>query len=340
MTSHTISGEDQTINYLTFKNVMDFNAFVDGEPLNFYNKNTWQGIVVEARLNLEKVEDWYGLPRPKTQKDLSHHATFLGMDLCNTIRPKIEKQLKVYLNHLSDNVMPKPRIAYNSNGLGLFSFDRAAMGLFKMHKINTSTPLKTTQSQLNIELDNKALFTNTKSVFTYFKNKQLALPSLKIYIKAGANASVGGEEMLYVGLAAAELVKFMELRGVPVEVNVLLGTYLSTLKTANLAVITVKHFDAQFDSNQLLLMTSDPRYFRYRGFKALIALSNHFNITIPKGLGSATGLSGKAFLALTKTKGFVFEDSYSLEAAANEVKRIITEYQNQITYEKETQSPN
>ena len=73
-------------------------------------------------------------------------------------------------------------------------------------------------------------------------------------------------------------------------------------------------------------MSSDPRYFRFRGFKALIALSNHFGLTIPSGLGSLTESMGKEFVTVLGGDGFVFEQSYSLESAAKEVTRIVETY--------------
>lgn len=105
-----------------------------------------------------------------------------------------------------------------------------------------------------------------------------------------------------------------------------------------MAVIRVKHFQDKTDKNQLLLMTSDPRYFRYKGFKALIALSNHCGLNIPSGLGRLTESLGYDFVqALDEkesSKGFVFEQSYSLEAAAKEVQRIIVTYNQRMKNEK------
>ena len=145
---------------------------------------------------------------------------------------------------------------------------------------------------------------------------------------AGANAHVKGNDLLYVGLACAELVEFMELRGVSVEVNVMLGTSFNNQVT--MGCVRVKRFQDKLDKNQLLLMSSDPRYFRFRGFKSLVAMSNYFGLTIPSGLGTISASMGTAFAKAINPKGFVFEQSYSMDSAVKEVSQIITNYKNQL----------
>ena len=97
-----------------------------------------------------------------------------------------------------------------------------------------------------------------------------------------------------------------------------------------MACVRVKRFQDRLDKNQLLLISSDPRYFRYRGFKSLVALSNYFGLTIPSGLGSITAQMGTAFAKAINPKGFVFEQSYAMETAVREVTQIIDNYKNQL----------
>ena len=330
--THTIHHERLRYNYLRFDNVTSFNQFVDDEPLNYSNKNIWQHQVLDTSLSIEEGTDWYGHPIPESLDDLENHTHYLGMHLIKKLQPKIQAHLNKYLEYLNSNVMPEPKVDYNDRGLGMFSFDRAALGLVKLHRVNLSTPIHTINSQLDIELDRKTTTTQVKKVFAFFKDKQIALPSMRLYIMAGANAHITGDEMLYVGLASGELVTFMEQRGVPVEVNVMIGNEFSN--NINLGIVTVKRFQDQLDKNQLLLMSSDPRYFRFRGFKALVSLSNRFGLDIPSSFGRLDKDMGKHFAQLLNTQqpemnGFVFEQSYSLDAAAKEVTRIIETYNQQ-----------
>lgn len=325
---HMTSGEHLQYHYLFFDSVRAFHAFTEMESrlLSRDNKRQWDIVKQETMDRIQYGSEWYGTPVPTGLYELENHKRFLGIHLIKQIQPKVKAHLSPYLNYLDAEVMPKPKLAYNDRGLGLFSFDRAAMGLYKRSEINLATPLDTTLTQLNIELGRLALHTSVKEVYAYFKNKNVSHPSLCLYLMAGANAYVTGNEMLYVGLACSELVEFLELRNVAVEVNVLLGT--SFKQHVCMGVIRVKRFQDALDKNQLLLMSSDPRYFRYRGFQGLIALSNHFDLTIPSSLGTLSREMGGEFVKKIEGHGFVFEQSYSLEAAAQEVKRIVETYNN------------
>jgi len=327
---HTATSPDGKYNYLFFDSVFAFNAFVDDEIRNLSsaNQSRWDFIEESTDSQLQSGTDWYGTPTPKDVKELNEHRTFLGMSLVAKIQPKIKDKLTHYLQYLNDSVLPKPKMAYNDRGLGVFSFERAAMGMYKQFSVNTLTPLNTSVSQMNIELRNKKVQTSVKSVYAYFKDKQMSYPSLQLYIMAGANAHVKGNDLLYVGLACTELVEFMELRGVSVEVNVMLGTFFKDQVT--MGCVRVKRFQDKLDKNQLLLMSSDPRYFRFRGFKSLVAMSNYFGLTIPSGLGTISASMGSAFTKAINPKGFVFEQSYSMDSAVKEVSQIIINYKKQL----------
>ncbi len=327
---HTAQSFDGKYNYLLFDSVYALNAFVDYEitQLSADNASRWNSVSSNTKSNLSSDTDWYGTPKPKSVQELDEHRTFLGMPLVAKTQPQIKEKLTQYLEYLNQAVLPKPKMAYNDRGLGVFSFDRAAMGMYQTFPVNTSSQINTSVSQLHIELGNKQIRTSVKSVYAYFKDKQMSYPALQLYIMAGANAQVKGDDLLYVGLAFAELVEFMELRGVSVEVNVLLGTSFDNQMT--LGCIRVKRFQDKLDKNQLLLMSSDPRYFRYRGFKSLVALSNYFGMTIPSGLGTIKASMGNNFVKVINPKGFVFEQSYSMDSAVKEVSQIILNYQNQL----------
>lgn len=327
---NSIQNSTNKYNYLVFDSVMRFNSFVDTEAANLSesNQSRWETIKRATRDNLKKDSDWYGTPTPKNIEALEAHRTFMGMSLIKEIQPKIKDRLAHYIELLQDNVLPKPKMAYNDRGLGVFSFDKAAMAMYKHYSINSITPLDTSVSQMNIELDKYAVQTSVKNVYAYFKNKEQSYPSLQLYIMSGANAHVKGNELFYVGLACAELVEFMELRGISVEVNILLGTSFDNQVVVS--QIRLKRFQDILDKNQLLLMSSDPRYFRYRGFKSLIVMANCFGLTIPLGLGSIQQSMGADFVKEINPDGFVFEQSYSIDKAVKEVTQIIENYKQQL----------
>lgn len=323
---HRVKTKDGTYNYLIFDSVYAFNAFVDFEieHLSDKNQSRWHRVTQSTQEHLKSGSSWYGEPTPQDLTELNTHTVFLGMPLVEKIQPLIKTKLAPFLEHLNAAVLPKPKMSYNDRGLGVFSFERAAMALFEQYPVNTTTPIDTSVSQMHIELGNRQVQTSIKEVYAYFQDKQQSYPTLQLYVMAGANANVKGNDLLYVGLACAELVQFMELRGISVEVNVILGTAFNAQVT--MSCVRVKRYQDPLDKNQLLLLSSDPRYFRYRGFKALVAMSNYFNLTIPTGLGTISKQMGTAFVKAINPKGVVFEQSYAMDTAVKEVSQIILDY--------------
>lgn len=314
----------------SFGSIVEFDDFVTQQfsLLSPHNKKVWRETYKGAQEEVAGGSGWYGHPPPQTIKDLEDHSSFLGMSLIGEVRDRMNRHFAKYLRHLEENVMPKPQMAYNSRGLGVFSFDRAAMGLYPAPRVNMSSPLEAITSQLKVELNKDDVLTRTQEVFCHFENRNNSYPSIRLFVGNGANAWVNGDSLLYIGLACAELVRFLEDRGVPVEVNVLHGTLLD--RKVLLGVIRVKRFDETLDKNQLLLLSSDPRWYRFHGFKALIALADSFKIDISWGLGSDEEDMYRRYVESTDQNGFVFEQSYSLESCTQEVIRIIEEYQNMI----------
>ena len=317
--------------YVTFDSVQAFQDFVDAQTrsLSTGNLEVLKSVNAYTDSNLKsgKNKTWYGTPTPNNIEELNNHHYFLGIHLLQKVDSEIQQTLEHYLKLIDDQVLATPKVAYNDRGLGVFSFARAAMGLYRLQPTNTATPIGTVTSQLQIELDTQNKTTAVKSVYAFFKDRKSSYPALKVYVLSGANANISGDALLYVGLACAALVEFMELRGVAVEVNALIGS--SFEGKMSMSVVRVKRFQDRLDKNQLLLMTSDPRYFRYRGFKAIIAISDYLGYQTPPSLGRITPEIGKQFVgAIADSKAFnaVFEQSYARDAAVREVAAIITRY--------------
>ncbi len=328
------SGKETVFNYIFFEGVGPFNDFVDNEAmlLNRNNQQVLDGVMDGTERRIAKGSEWYGTPVPSSLRDLEEHRFFAGMDLLKQVQPKVRKQLAAYMDYLEEEILPKPKLAYNSKGLGVFSFERAAMGLHRQVDVDLRTPMKKTVSQLKVALGHSRPRTSVKEVFAFFKDKESPLPALRLFILAGANAWVSGDEMLYVALACSELVDFLESRGVAVEVNVILASEFDGQVCAG--CIAVKRFQDPLDKNQLLLMTGDARYFRYRGFKGLISISNYLGKRIPDSLGSMTESLGRGFVEVAGLDGFTFEQSYSLQDAAAEVKKIVMDYKEKLKNER------
>ncbi|WP_035085285.1 hypothetical protein [Aquimarina latercula] len=322
-----LKGSTTAVSYIRFGSITDFHSFVKDQMgrLNPHNAKQWQGVMARAEDRLQLKSEWYGFPIPRTLEELDTHNYFLGMHLTREIAPKIKERLAEYLKLTQSQTLPKPKLAHNDKGLGIFSFDRAIMGMYRVQPTAKDTPIEKITSQLKIELDVDNKATTIKNVFTHFENRSSTSPVLQLYVVAGANAKVQGKQLLYIGLALAELVAFMELRGVATEVNLLIGTHFDT--ATSLAIVRMKGFEDPIDTNQLLLLSSDPRYYRYRGFKALMAINNYLERDVPPGLGRLHKGIGKEFIAAINPKRHaVFEQSYAMDDAVKEVTEILTRY--------------
>lgn len=331
LTPHIIKTGNHAYRYLRYDSIDSFHDFVNGriKALSTKNRETWQNRLHAAQHRINTGADFYGTPPPTHLDELENHDRFLGMHLLKALQPKIKKHLHRYLTHVTQKLLPRPRIAYTDKGTGMFSFDRAAIGLHRTHRIDTSSPIHTHISQLRIALEKYSYTTGVKKVYAYFKDQPIAYPTVRIYLKAGGNAKVKGDDLLYTGLGCSEVARFMEQHGIAVEVNVLVGSTFQ--HTTIMGIIPVKRFGDPLDHNLLLLLSSDPRYFRFRGFKALIAQADFFKLKIPESLGSTHPKMAEQFIDVLGNDGFVFEHSYSLEDAANEVKRIIDTYHQHLT---------
>lgn len=327
---HTKSSEEgYTINYAFYESVSSFHAFVDQHipKLNQRNAKTFRGINDWVSLQIKANSNTYGFPLPKNVEELNNHKTFMGMHILEKIRPKIKSKLHSFLRMADSQTIVKPKLTFNDKGIGVFSFDRAALGLYRRIPIIESkeSPLKQSIEKLKIALHVGNVGSSVKKVFAHFEQKKGTYPALELYLMGGGNAKIEGDALMYVGVACGELVDYMEARGIPVAINVVIATSFN--KHIIAGIIRLKHFEDRLDKNQLLLLTSDPRYFRYRGFKALVSLGDYFGFDLPVGLGTHfEGMDQCIVNTITNSRGMSFGQSYSIEESVKEIISIIKSY--------------
>jgi len=322
---HTASDLKGRLHYSLFDSPGAFHRFVKEQSTDFSttHQKRWQAIVQRASERLDEDTHWYGLPQPQSVSELEGHHHFEKLALLQNASQKLQQKLEKALLALKDQVLQKSVLDYNDRGLGVFSFDRAAMGLYTIPFEKTNHSLLRTHQQLQITLGvDKA--TSVKKCYAYFKNKTRQYPAITINVLAGGNARVSGEGLYYPALGVAVLSEFLENLGVPVAIQVLIGTRFKGQGIAG--VIRVKRFADALDRNQLLLMGSDPKYYRYQGFKGLIALADHFKLTIPQGLGSIPKAFAHQITELLDSKAMVFEQSYTLKDTLDQVITQLTAY--------------
>lgn len=330
---HTIHTKNGIYHYINFDSSTAMDEFILHQQniLSASNQNRLQYLNTRTKERIVAQSNWFGTPVPSSIIQLQNHKKFLGMHLVDTIRPKIEKALESYLKLLQFTPLPKPKMAYNDRSLGVFSFDRAAMGLYKTYPINLSSAIDSAISQLHIASGLKSPRTAVKKVYAYFENVPMDKPLMELYILAGAPAKIKGDNILYVGIACSILVEYLQERGVAVKVNILYGS--EDRKRVYFADMILKKADQPLDLNQLLLLSSDPRYFRFKGFEKLISIYDYFKATIPEHFGIMSQHMATDFVAQYNPKAIVFEQSFSVEDAVKQVYKII-KHHNQIVKNK------
>jgi len=129
--------------------------------------------------------------------------------------------------------------------------------------------------------------TATKKVFVYFpKSVQMDDNGFKIVIVSGGNSDKSASQLLHSSMAGMKLAQALDLAGYPVQISAMYACRHNNTGDIIGTEVIIKRFDEIFDLNLISLMGSDPRIFRHEGFKALIAASDDFGVTIPSGLGS------------------------------------------------------
>lgn len=260
-----------TLNYLTFDSQVEFDAFVKEETskLNYENRKVWKAIKDGAIETLSKPSDWYGTPAPMSIRELEEHKEFQNPKLFQEVENEIRNSLSEFEKLELQNLLQVRKIAYNSLGFGIFSFDRAAMGLQKIK----------TQS------GKEKVITSVKDVYAYFQNKPMEQRSVKLYLVAGALAFTSGKDMLYTGVGAAVLADYLSHRNYSVEINIIIESLDTQTRKGYMNIIQVKKFEDTLDRNLIAVLSSDPKYYRYKGFKSIVAIYNRFGDNADSSLG-------------------------------------------------------
>ena len=263
-------------------------------------------------------------------KQLERHDTFLQMELVKEVYPKLQEQLYAWLRQGKFTThLPVKKLAYNDRKLGVFSFARAAMGLQKNFTIYTTPPVKRLQSQIRLALGQAPWRTTVKATHAFFSSKPQNRPMFRFYLLAGGHAARSGQSLYYTGIGLAVLIDFLQAYQIATEVYVI---HAAKVRTHIFAAITkVKAAEHPLDLNQLLLLGSDPRFFRYQGFLTLISVAQHYKLQIPESLGKFPSDLGHQILKELPQEGILFEQHYSLQATLQAMVQLLQQIENQTT---------
>ena len=262
----------QQVRILDFSSRRAMEVFVhqQNKTLQFSkNSRELQKLKRRATTAAAEQDPWYGKPLITQPNDLTEHNEYLHFDLLKRLRPKVRKHMNGFTAFQDENKVERKKIAYNDKEIGIFSFDRAAMGLRKIIKDGETK-----------------IVSDVKKSYAYHETKSTAENTIKLYIHAGGTGDITGEQMVYSGIASSLVTELLVDKGFNVQVNVIIGT--KDRDQIVFSISRVKSFTGELNMNDLLLLSSSPRYYRYKGFACLIAAWDAVGWTIPLGKGASS----------------------------------------------------
>lgn len=289
-----------------FKNLLEYRSWAENKFQRLSENNRqflhrFEQNFVENRI--KESPSWYG---PDTSfEEMSKGITaYKSPALIQRIYEQVNDEISTPVR---DKIKAR-KVKYNPVGLGFFVFDRAAMGLYRLKEYYSHSLEKTvdrkevapTKNGYKLIQDGSGVTerweqrpdgkpkvrTISKNVFAWFPPQNKEKHAVEMFISCGGNAGIGAEEFLYSGISAIIVAQLLEKARIPIRISIVIGSSPDNFESnVFAAIIPVKNYDELLDINLLALLTSDPRFFRFEGFKGLVSLYDHFNATIPSTFG-------------------------------------------------------
>ncbi len=311
-----------------FKNLLEYQAWADSVVSNISQKNwleTQRFTKEETNKRIKTWPNWF--PRGTTYEQLKKGVTeFIDPAIIEKVLNQVNHNISI---NVKDQIKAK-KIRFNPNGQGVFVFDRAAMGLYRLQEYYSTvhkrtfdkSEVKESGNLYKLIADNSPITkrweqkedgspkvrTTSKNVYAYYPPVKKDKLSVDIFLSVGGNSNVGAEEMLYNGISAIIVSQILEQAKIPNRISFVLGSSPDAYRsTAYGVIVPAKNYDERLDANLIALISSDPRFVRYDGFKGLVAVYDHFRASVPRALGR---MMDKA--AMTKA---IENSTYTKEAA-------------------------
>lgn len=293
-----------------FRNLLEYREWVIQMFENISSSNE-SG---KAEFTEEEIRDlivrnpnWFGAGT--SFEELSKGITqYKQPDLIEQIYQKVNDRISTSTR----NKIKSKKLSYNAAGLGVFVFDRAAMGIYRLkefysplHKqIFDKKEVNTTKKGHHLKQDGTPVVerweekpdgkpkvrTSNKKVFAWFPPQRKEKRAVELFIGTGGHSGVKAEELLYSGISAIIVAQLLEQAQIPSKITIAIGSSPDNYESeAFAALVPVKNYDERLDMNLLALLSSDPRFFRYEGLKGYVCLYDYFNRVIPPNFGNGLG---------------------------------------------------
>jgi hypothetical protein len=341
-----------------FKDLLEYRDWVNRTFNNIQvNQGATEYFTKEQSESHLKNKTWFG--EGTSYNELSSGVTeYKKPELIS----KIYNSLQHSLSAQTKDIHKFKKMRYNPYGLGMFSFDKAAMGMYRLKEFyspsNSSIVEKeqvdTSMQPFRFLLDSSEVIqrweqkpdgklkirTNSKNVYAYFPKVKKENRAAELFLCCGGSAARTADQMLYSGMSALIIAQLLEKAGVKTKISIVVGSSPDNYQdTVYAAIVPVKNYDENLDINLIALLTSDPRFFRWDGFKGIIAAYDHFKRVIPFSFGSAMTRETliKSIEKSDYAEGknipanrFYFGGTYSEKEATDEISRLVSEITNKM----------
>ena len=327
-----------------FNGLLDYQNWLKGAFANISEKNR-KGLSFFSEKTFKSLGNWFG-PNVTYEELQKGVKEYMNPGLLDKIYQKVKDKVEAAL----PQELKARKLKFNALGFGMFSFDRAAMTLYRNKEYYSEkhdqkvelSELSQTKRGYALKADGSPVIerweetregkakvrTHTKDVFAYFPEVKRERPAVEFFISCVAPSSIEGEDLLYAGISAVIMAEILTKASIKIKINVVIGTSESMSKNNLVScIIPVKHYDEPLDKNLLALMCSDPRFMRYDAVKGILSVYDHFEKTIRDNFGFPLSakelkdvLEGSGYTQkLESTYRYYFGGTFSEEAAIRDI---------------------
>lgn len=338
-----------------FKNLLEYRQWVNQVFSNLSEKNNEHvHYYSESYINSRTRDDkhWFGEGatfRQMSEGITEYQSPELIDKIYNQVNDKIETQVKEKIK--------ARKVNYNAQGLGVFVYDRAAMGMYRLkeffspvlNKIVEKEEVQNNKGNYELIVDGSPVIerweekpdgkpkirTTSKRVYAYYPKVSKQRQAVEIFISCGGYAGIKAPEFLYSGISALVVAQLLEKARISTRISVVFGSSPDGFRSKAFGcIVPIKNYDETLDTNLLALLSSDPRFFRFEGFKGIVSLYEYFGEAAPLTLGQGmnkdllkrcienTDYAQKANLPPNR---FYFGWTFNEREAVNDIKTTIEE---------------
>lgn len=270
--------ETDSVKGVFFEKISDFNSFIFSNPKklnldryntvsNYFGGNSFYGN--EGNYSLNELKE----KRKSTPVFVSRFDRYLS-------------DFKGENPSLNFSVTEKraKKIVYSSYPVGVFSFDRASIGLKKIYKIDLTNKFTSVSTKVDIEKGVKKTTTTTKNVYATFERSK-ADKAVDLYFCGGIHLYQDSSELFNQSILLSLLCDFYKRKKVATNIYIFVPSKNNDI--TYFACVKIKEAKDDFNPSLISFYSADASFFRCQGFLSLVKSYDTFNKKIPSGLGKA-----------------------------------------------------